>query len=112
MSCGKVGILFLDFHFPMAVAGRSCGNVEIAHAISKGGGQRRENLHLVFLAVHHPSFPQLLRTSRNFSFPDAGEQFLLCLLHRDRRVGVALLASQPVEFFDRNIFLKKSGQSR
>jgi hypothetical protein len=42
MSRGKVGILFLDFHFPMAVASRSCGNVEIAHAISKVGGQRRE----------------------------------------------------------------------
>jgi hypothetical protein len=42
MSRGKVGILFLDFHFSTAVVSRSCGNVEIAHAISKGGGQRRE----------------------------------------------------------------------
>jgi hypothetical protein len=107
-----VGILLLDFHFPMAVASRSCGNVEIAQVDFQGLVDGEGNLYLVFLAAHSPAFPQLVCCSRDFPLPDVGEQFLFGPLHRDGGLRIALRFSQPVEFFDREIFFQKPGQSR
>ena len=70
------------------------------------------NPHLVFLAVHGPAFPQFAHISRDFPFPDVGEQFLFGLLHRDGGLGVALRFGQPIQCFDREIFFQKSCQSR
>jgi hypothetical protein len=68
MSRWKVGILFLDFHFPTAVVRRGCGNVRIAGcAIRKVLVDGVGNLFLVFLTIHSPSFPQLFPVMR-FSF--------------------------------------------
>src|ERR1022692_4052321 len=82
----------------MAFASRGCGNVEIARlAISKGSWAVSENLLLVFLTVHSPSFPQpfpLTRFSSERSRRTASLWLAaFCSRHRNR---FALRSAVPV----------------
>src|SRR3977135_4428023 len=76
---GKVGILLLDFPFST----RSSPGLREVGSDFQGVWETMENLLLVFLVFHSPSFPQsLLSFSSCAPSPaKAGKQFLLLLLH-------------------------------
>jgi hypothetical protein len=101
-----VGILVLDFHFPMAAAAGAAGMWESQLRFPRAVGSV-ENPLLVFLAVHGPSFPQLL-LSRDFPSPDAREQLPLGFLHGGRCLRVIFCFGQTVELFNRSVSLQKS----
>ena len=81
---------------------RECGN---RASDFQGLWAAEVNLHLVFLAVHGPSFPQLLLLSRDLSMPDAVKEFSLCFLHGHRGLSVALRISDAVEYLRREVVL-------
>ncbi len=79
---------------------RRGGNVEIAVAISKGGGKRSENLILVFRVFHGPAFPPR-SGSVGIScalalLAEARKEFALGFLHGLGALGIAVRFCHPV----------------
>jgi len=69
-----------------------------------------ENLHLVFLAVHSPAFPQPLR-SCDAPLLETREQLSPGLVHLRRRDGIALRACPLFQLADGEAVLQASADT-